>query len=74
MYATIFKERLFVSGERIAIGVSGGKDSTVLAHVLNALNERHNLGLHLLLVCVDEGIEGLFLFKNNCFVRTLAIL
>ena len=29
---------LFRRGERVAVGVSGGKDSTVLVHVLHALN------------------------------------
>ncbi|KAI6204849.1 Cytoplasmic tRNA 2-thiolation protein 1 [Aphelenchoides besseyi] len=56
VYATICKEQIFKAGERIAIGVSGGKDSTVLAHVLTIVNRRHSLGLELVLVCVDEGI------------------
>ena len=33
-------------------------DSTVLAHVMKVLNERHNYGLHLMLLSVDEGITG----------------
>ncbi len=36
----------------------GGKDSTVLAHVLTALNRRHDYGLDLFLLSVDEGIAG----------------
>ncbi|KAI6172967.1 Cytoplasmic tRNA 2-thiolation protein 1 [Aphelenchoides besseyi] len=58
VYATICKEQIFKAEERIAIGVSGGKDSTVLAHVLTIVNQRHSLGLELVLVCVDEGIAG----------------
>ena len=34
------------------------KDSTVLAHVLKTLNERHGYGLELFLLSVDEGIKG----------------
>lgn len=49
---------LFKRGERIAIGASGGKDSTVLAHVLTTLNKRHDYGLNLELLSVDEGIIG----------------
>jgi len=33
-------------------------DSTVLAYVLKLLNERHNYGVELQLLSVDEGITG----------------
>jgi cytoplasmic tRNA 2-thiolation protein 1 len=45
-------------GDRVAIGASGGKDSTVLIHVLDTLNRRHDLGLDLVLLSIDEGIRG----------------
>ncbi|XP_042296841.1 cytoplasmic tRNA 2-thiolation protein 1 [Sceloporus undulatus] len=54
----IASARLFESGETVAIAASGGKDSTVLAHLLRVLNERHGYGLRLLLLSVDEGIAG----------------
>ena len=37
---------------------TGGKDSTVLAHILTTLNERHSYGLDLFLLSIDEGITG----------------
>jgi cytoplasmic tRNA 2-thiolation protein 1 len=40
------------------MGASGGKDSTVLMHVMSTLNQRYNYGLNLELVSVDEGISG----------------
>ena len=40
------------------MGASGGKDSTVLMHVMCTLNKRYNYGLNLHLVSVDEGITG----------------
>lgn len=52
---------IFKRNDRIAIGVSGGKDSTVLAHILYTLNKRHDLGLDLVLICIDEGIQGKYL-------------
>ncbi|KAL8833721.1 MAG: hypothetical protein Q9170_004120 [Blastenia crenularia] len=58
IHNTITSNSLFYSGERIAIGASGGKDSTVLASVLKTLNERHNYGLDLFLLSIDEGIKG----------------
>ena len=41
MHATIVGAALFTRGERVAIAASGGKDSTVLAHMLTELNRRH---------------------------------
>jgi cytoplasmic tRNA 2-thiolation protein 1 len=58
IHLTIQKEKLFYRGETIAIGASGGKDSTVLASVMKTLNERYDYGLNLVLLSVDEGIVG----------------
>ena len=33
-------------------------DSTVLAYIMKTLNERHNYGLNLVLLSIDEGITG----------------
>jgi tRNA(Ile)-lysidine synthase TilS/MesJ len=38
--------------------VDGFADSTVLAHVLTLLNKRHDYGLDLFLLSIDEGIAG----------------
>ena len=58
VHETITSSSLFHRGERVAIGASGGKDSTVLASVLKTLNERHDYGLDLVLLSIDEGIKG----------------
>ena len=58
VHHTITSNDLFHRGETIAIGASGGKDSTVLAHVMKVLNERYDYGLSLYLLSVDEGITG----------------
>lgn len=58
VHHTIISSSLFFPGEKVAIGASGGKDSTVLASVLKTLNERHNYGLDLILLSIDEGIKG----------------
>ena len=58
IHETIISSNLFSPGERIAVGASGGKDSTVLASVLKTLNERHKYGLDLVLLSIDEGIKG----------------
>ncbi len=38
--------------------MAGGKDSTVLAHMLTTLNDRYDYGLDLFLLSIDEGITG----------------
>lgn len=58
VHHTITSGNLFYPGEKVAIGASGGKDSTVLASVLKTLNERHGYGLDLVLLSIDEGIKG----------------
>ena len=58
IHETIVASSLFEPGEQIAIGASGGKDSTVLASVLKTLNQRHSYGLDLVLLSIDEGIKG----------------
>lgn len=58
VHQTIVSEKLFKPGEKVVIGASGGKDSTVLAYILGELNRRHNYGLELFLLSVDEGISG----------------
>ncbi len=58
IHHTINNNTLFYPGERIAIGASGGKDSTVLASVLKTLNDRYSYGLNLVLLSIDEGIKG----------------
>lgn len=58
IHHTITTNNLFTRGERVAIGASGGKDSTVLASVLKTLNDRYDYGLDLILLSIDEGITG----------------
>ncbi|KAK9129327.1 hypothetical protein Sjap_009814 [Stephania japonica] len=58
IHKVIVQNQLFKPGERVAVGASGGKDSTVLAYVMSELNRRHQYGLELFLLSVDEGITG----------------
>ena len=58
IHYTIISNKLFKAGEKVAVAASGGKDSTVLAHVMCLLNKRYNYGLDLFLLSVDEGITG----------------
>lgn len=42
IHLTITANKLICKGDKIALGASGGKDSTVLIHVINELNKRHD--------------------------------
>lgn len=58
IHNTIQGSNLFQRGERVGIAASGGKDSTVLAHIMTLLNERYDYGLDMCLLSIDEGIAG----------------
>ncbi|KAJ3037806.1 nucleotidyltransferase [Rhizophlyctis rosea] len=58
IHNTIVDNALFRRADKVAIAASGGKDSTVLAHVMKVLNDRYDYGLDLFLLSVDEGITG----------------
>ncbi|KAF9520757.1 hypothetical protein BS47DRAFT_1481138 [Hydnum rufescens UP504] len=58
IHNTITHAQLFRPGDRVAIGASGGKDSTVLAYIMKTLNDRYQYGLELFLLSIDEGIKG----------------
>lgn len=53
---TIEKYELLADGEKIAVALSGGKDSILTLHMLNKFKETHNLDL--VAITIDEGISG----------------
>jgi cytoplasmic tRNA 2-thiolation protein 1 len=58
IHQTIMAEKLFVPGDKIVLGISGGKDSTVMLHTITTLKERYNYPITLQLLAIDEGIKG----------------
>lgn len=58
IHSLILNTNMFEKGSRVGVGISGGKDSTVLAYVLDKLNKKYDYGIELILLCVDEGISG----------------
>ncbi|RLE89184.1 MAG: TIGR00269 family protein [Thermoprotei archaeon] len=58
---TIKRYKLLKDNEKVAVAVSGGKDSIVLLHVLNKLAKDMNFSLSVL--HIDLGISG---YSNRC--------
>lgn len=68
--ATISKYGMFKFDDKIALGVSGGKDSVSLLHILAKI-EREYAKAELVAITVDEGIKGyrdeaLKIAEENC--------
>ncbi|MEW6723110.1 MAG: TIGR00269 family protein [Candidatus Micrarchaeota archaeon] len=66
---TVREHGLLKKGDRIAVGISGGKDSTVLLHSLAEIKK--SLPIELVAVTIDEGIRGyrektLAIAKREC--------
>jgi uncharacterized protein (TIGR00269 family) len=53
---TVREHKLIRKGDRVAVGLSGGKDSTVLLHSLAEL--KSDLPFEIVAVTIDEGIKG----------------
>ena len=53
---TIARYRMIRYGDRIAVAVSGGKDSLALLHILNMLSKEHDN--ELIAITIDEGISN----------------
>ncbi len=53
---TVEDYKLLEKNEKIAIALSGGKDSILTLHMLNGLKEEYNLDL--VAITIDEGISG----------------
>lgn len=53
---TVRDFKMIKKGERVAVGLSGGKDSVTLLHLLHRLQK--DLPFELLAITIDEGIAG----------------
>lgn len=59
--------RFFNKGEKIAVAVSGGKDSMFLLHSLNA--QKNTLGISVIALNVEHGIRGKESLSDTAFVK-----
>ena len=53
---TVKKQKLINKGDKVLVGLSGGKDSVALLNILNIIKEKHMIDL--VAVTIDEGIAG----------------
>jgi tRNA 2-thiocytidine biosynthesis protein TtcA len=61
--------RLIEDGDRVMVGLSGGKDSWALFQILDVLRKRAPISFSLIGVTVDSGYEG---FRHDLIARTCA--
>lgn len=61
---TVREHRMLRKGDRVAVGLSGGKDSSVMLHLLHRISK--SLPIELFAITIDEGIAG---YRN----RTLEV-
>jgi len=59
--------QLIEDGDRIMVGVSGGKDSWALIEILHVLRQRAPIDFSIVAVNVDSGYKG---FKHDTIART----
>lgn len=59
---------LIEEGDRIAVGVSGGKDSYTLLHILDELRRRAPIKYELVAITIDSGYRG---FRSDVIVDHL---
>ncbi|MHA1215491.1 MAG: TIGR00269 family protein [Candidatus Hodarchaeales archaeon] len=63
---TINRYKMLEKSDHVALGYSGGKDSTVLLHILVGLRKRFS-NFKLTAITIDEGIKG---YRDDCLPLT----
>ena len=53
---TVSKYDMIRDGDRVAVAVSGGKDSLALLQIMHEMSQGHNFGIDV--ITIDEGIPG----------------
>ena len=63
----IIDHRLIEDGDRVMVGLSGGKDSWALIQILDVLRQRAPIAFSLVAVTVDSGYDG---YRHDLISKT----
>src|SRR3954465_5791679 len=63
----ITEHKLIEDGDRVMVGLSGGKDSWALLNILDVLRQRAPISFSLIAVTVDSGYDG---YRHDLISRT----
>jgi tRNA 2-thiocytidine biosynthesis protein TtcA len=63
----ISEHRLIEDGDRVMVGLSGGKDSWALIRILDVLRQRAPIAFSLIAVTVDSGYDG---YRHDVIAKT----
>ncbi len=65
---SLIRYRMVSRGSKMAVAISGGKDSAVMLHVLSKLSK--DMGFNLIAIHIDLGIEG---YSEKCVDAVLSL-
>lgn len=73
MRRAILKHEMIQPGDKVAVGMSGGKDSTTLLYLLDTIRKQQRLGFDFEIqpIALDMGFEGVDLTPMKDFVASL---
>ncbi len=73
MRKTIQEKKLIEPGDRVAVGLSGGKDSMALLHALHRYKQYSPVPFDLVAITIDLGFNHFDLTRAKLFCETLGI-
>lgn len=69
----VMKHNMISSGDKVAVGISGGKDSLVLLYALHGLSKQKNYSFEIHPIMVHMGFDNFNIDKTKEFISSLGL-